>query len=197
MHDFIYQALAGALAQSDVIEAPQMSFGFPHHPAEPENESAADEAVDAVPESVYPGDESIAGLSLVSKWHDGEAASRRCRKLCLSHSWRKTESVVKPESRPSSSGRGGAEYQPTQRPLNSKSKLIQELQTPDFDAFFSRNIPRVESLSKHRPLMRRHELGKGGRGVEQTVRADGQQIRRVFYCLWPAGGRYRLPRSAQ
>ncbi|KYN82653.1 DNA mismatch repair protein MutL [Vibrio cidicii] len=168
VHDFIYQALASALAQSDVIEAPQISASAFHHPAEPENESAADEAVDAVPESVYQAIDQSPAYPRKQVAHDSEAASgvaeafvspTRGEKPPARQAWQ--------ESRPSSSGRGGAEYQPTPAPSKQQVKTYQELlQTPEMPSS-AETIPRVESLqtqTAHTPS----ELGKAVAIVEQA-----------------------------
>ncbi|EPR4994275.1 DNA mismatch repair endonuclease MutL [Vibrio navarrensis] len=168
VHDFIYQALASALAQSDVIEAPQISASAFHHPAEPENESAADEAVDAVPESVYQAIDKSPAYPRKQVANDSEAASgvaeafvspTRGEKPLARQAWQ--------ESRPSSSGRSGAEYQPTPAPSKQQVKAYQDLlQTPEMPSP-AETMPRVESLqtqTAHAPS----ELGKAVAIVEQV-----------------------------
>ncbi|MET1282461.1 DNA mismatch repair endonuclease MutL [Vibrio navarrensis] len=168
VHDFIYQALASTLAQSDVIEAPQISASAFHHPAEPENESAADEAVDAVPESVYQAIDKSPAYPRKQVANDSEATSgvaeafvspTRGEKPPARQAWQ--------ESRPSSSGRGGAEYQPIPAPSKQQVKAYQDLlQTPEMPSP-AETMPRVESLqtqTAHAPS----ELGKAVAIVEQV-----------------------------
>ncbi|KJR34131.1 DNA mismatch repair protein MutL [Vibrio navarrensis] len=168
VHDFIYQALASALAQSDVIEAPQISASAFHHPAEPENESAADEAVDAVPESVYQAIDKSPAYPRKQVARDSEAASgvaeafvppTRGEKAPARQAWQ--------ESRPSSSGRGNSEYHPIETPSKQQVKAYQDLlQTPDVPSP-PETMTRVESLqtqTSHAPS----ELGKAVAIVEQV-----------------------------
>lgn len=146
VHDFIYQALADALAQSSVIDKPHVNESAFHH-ADPvesfEVSTANQEPVSApepvnspVPEHVYQAIDNTPAYpgrsDYESKPHDRAPSDSSVREARPTDSFRRTDWVEsKPAPKPSSNReQRHAEPAPSKQEVRAYHEL---LQTPDFE----------------------------------------------------------------
>ncbi|OHY91430.1 DNA mismatch repair protein MutL [Vibrio rotiferianus] len=161
VHDFIYQALADALAQSSVIDKPHVNESAFHHadPAEPiepfETMTSAPEAASSpepvskpeqtgspVPERVYQAIDNTPAYpgrsDYEAKPRDRESSNASIREARAADSFKRTDWIEsKPAPKPTSSKeQRHAEPAPSKQEVRAYHEL---LQTPDFE-------PQTESL---------------------------------------------------
>ncbi len=146
VHDFIYQALADALAQSSVIDKPQVNESAFHHAdpvesfeastANQEPVSAPEPANSPVPEHVYQAIDNTPAYpgrsDYESKPRDRAPSDSSVREARPADSFRRTDWVEsKPASKPSSNReQRHAEPAPSKQEVRAYHEL---LQTPDFE----------------------------------------------------------------
>jgi len=155
VHDFIYQALADALAQSSVIDKPHVNKSAFHHtdPAEPiepfetmtsaleaasspEPVSKPDQTGSPVPERVYQAIDNTPAYpgrsDYEAKPRDGESSDASVREARAADSFKRTDWIEsKPAPKPTSSKeQRHAEPAPSKQEVRAYHEL---LQTPDFE----------------------------------------------------------------
>ncbi|QLK45636.1 DNA mismatch repair endonuclease MutL [Vibrio owensii] len=158
VHDFIYQALADALAQSSVIDKPHVNESAFHHAdpvesfeastANQEPVSAPEPVTSPVPEQVYQAIDNTPAYpgrsDYEAKPHDRAPSDSSVREARPADSFRRTDWVEsKPAPKPSSNReQRHAEPAPSKQEVRAYHEL---LQTPDFEP--QKEAPKASSVS--------------------------------------------------
>ncbi|MDF2154721.1 DNA mismatch repair endonuclease MutL [Vibrio sp. CAU 1672] len=131
VHDFIYQALADALAQSCVIEQPQVNASAFHHrePAKKKQTDAEPRTPPGVPERVYQAVEKAPAYPGRADYQPEPAGEHSVREARISQRQEWTES--RPAAKNSAQQERYAESPPSKQQVKAYHEL---LQTPDFPA---------------------------------------------------------------